>query len=164
MTAPTQAAVSKLHRGRGMLRVIGAFKIAKSLLLIVAAIATLKFMHEDTDQMVLEFAHRLHLAPGNKLVQRALEVSPSQLRLIATVLGLYATMFMIEGVGLLTLQHWAEWMTVVTTAGLIPVEIYEIARGPTAFKIGAFIINIAIVAYLIYLLQKQHNANQLNPS
>jgi uncharacterized membrane protein (DUF2068 family) len=164
MTAPSQAVHSTQRTGEAMLRLIGAFKLAKSLFLIAAALATLRLIHSDINEVVLDWAHRLHLAPGNQLVQRALEISPQQLRVLAMVLGMYAVMFLIEGTGLILRQHWAEWMTVVTTAGLIPLEIYEIVRRVTALKIGTFILNIAIVGYLILLLYRQHKQKQITPS
>ncbi len=33
---------------------------------------------------------------------------------------------MTEGVGLLLRQYWAEYLTIFTTASLIPLEIYEL--------------------------------------
>ena len=54
-----------------MLRLIGAFKLVKSFLLVGAALATLRLVHADIGEVVLEWAHWLHVAPGNKLVQRA---------------------------------------------------------------------------------------------
>ena len=85
-----------------------------------------------------------------------LEIKPGQLKVIAALLGMYAVMYSIEGVGLLLLKHWAEWMTVVTTCGLVPIEVYEIFREATVFRIAAFVINVGIAVYLIWMLKRQH--------
>ena len=58
-------------------------------------------------------------------------------------------MFTVEGIGLLLVKHWAEWMTVITTSGLIPFEIYEMIDHPSWLKALAMMINIAIAVYLV---------------
>ncbi len=58
-------------------------------------------------------------------------------------------MFLTEGVGLMLLKHWAEWMTVLTTAGLIPIEVFEIYRRFTSIRLTIFAINVAIAVYLV---------------
>ena len=45
--------------------------------------------------------------------------------------------------------------TVVITASLVPLEIYEIHRHPTAAKIGVLVINLAIVGYLVYRIRRE---------
>jgi len=51
-------------------------------------------------------------------------------------------------------KRWAEYLTVVATASLIPFELWEIARHFTWLKVGALGVNVAIVCYLIYLLRR----------
>ena len=46
-------------------------------------------------------------------------------------------------------QRWAEWLTVVSTAGLIPIEIYELVKEFNAVKVVVLIVNVLIVIYLI---------------
>ena len=41
------------------------------------------------------------------------------------------------------LETLAEWSTVIITSSLIPIEIYEIYRHPTAIKIAVLLINVA---------------------
>jgi uncharacterized membrane protein (DUF2068 family) len=47
-------------------------------------------------------------------------------------------------------EGWAEWLTIVITSSLPPLEIYEIFHRPTLIKFLVLIINIAVVAYLLY--------------
>ena len=37
---------------------------------------------------------------------------------------IYAELFLTEGIGLWLEQRWAEWLTVIITSALIPIEIY----------------------------------------
>ena len=59
-----------------------------------------------------------------------------------------------EGTGLLLRKRWAEYFTIITTGGLIPLELYELSRHVTAVKIAVLIVNVAIVAYLVARVRK----------
>jgi uncharacterized membrane protein (DUF2068 family) len=43
---------------------------------------------------------------------------------------------LVEGTGLWLDQLWAEYLTVVATSLLVPLELYELVRHPTALKQG----------------------------
>ncbi len=53
-------------------------------------------------------------------------------------------------VGLWQQRRWAEYLTFLVTTSLLPLEIYEIVEGATAFKVFALVVNVVIVAYLLY--------------
>ncbi|MGA3066594.1 MAG: DUF2127 domain-containing protein [Tepidisphaeraceae bacterium] len=147
-----------------IVRVIGVFKLLKGLFLAIGCIAALRLIHEDVGNVILEWAHRLHVAPGNQHLQRLLaklSVSHHELKLLAIAFAVYSAMFLTEGTGLLLLKPWAEKMTVFTTAGLIPFEIYEIARRVTALKLWLLVVNVAIV---IYLIRNLHPRKKISPN
>jgi uncharacterized membrane protein (DUF2068 family) len=62
---------------------------------------------------------------------------------------LYAGLFATEGLGLLRRKRWAEYFTIVTTGGLIPLEIFELARHFTVTKLVVLFVNVLIVCYLV---------------
>ena len=66
---------------------------------------------------------------------------------------IYAGLFLTEGIGLWLMKRWAEWFTIIITSSLVPVEIYELYRHPSATKILVLIINIAVVIYLLYRIR-----------
>ena len=72
---------------------------------------------------------------------------PHQTLLAAGLVG-YALLEGTEGVGLAMRRRWAEYLTVVATGLLIPYEVYELVHHPTLFKVGALLLNVAVVAYL----------------
>ena len=76
--------------------------------------------------------------------------SSAHLHKLAAVLIAYGVIEGIEAVGLWYQQRWAEYLTFIVTASLLPFEIYEIAHRSTPFKIAAFIVNLAVVAYLLW--------------
>ena len=67
----------------------------------------------------------------------------------------YAALFLTEGTGLLFRKRWAEWLTIVATSSLMPIELYELIKQFTAIRLFALLINAAVVLYLIYLLQQK---------
>jgi uncharacterized membrane protein (DUF2068 family) len=79
----------------------------------------------------------------------AFTTSSSHLHLLASVLLAYGLLEGIEAVGLWYQRRWAEYLTFLVTASLLPLELYEIATRTTPFKIVAFLINVAVVVYLL---------------
>ena len=75
--------------------------------------------------------------------------SSAHLHRLAAVLLVYAAVEGIEAVGLWYQRRWAEYLTFIVTASLLPFEIYEIVHRTTAFKVVAFIVNVAVVVYLL---------------
>ena len=62
----------------------------------------------------------------------------------------YALLEGTEGVGLAMRRRWAEYLTVFATAALIPFEAYEVIHKVTLFRVGALLLNLAVVGYLAY--------------
>jgi uncharacterized membrane protein (DUF2068 family) len=75
--------------------------------------------------------------------------SSAHLHLLAAVLLAYGAVEGIEAVGLWYQLRWAEYLTFLVTTSLLPLEIYEIVNRATPFKVLAFIINVAVVVYLL---------------
>ena len=76
--------------------------------------------------------------------------SSAHLHLLAAALLVYGALEGIEAVGLWYQRRWAEYLTFIVTASLLPFEVYEIANRTTPFKIVAFLINVAVVVYLLF--------------
>ncbi|HWX98207.1 MAG TPA: DUF2127 domain-containing protein [Solirubrobacteraceae bacterium] len=76
--------------------------------------------------------------------------SSTHLHELGAVLLVYAAIEGIEAVGLWYQRRWAEYLTFLVTASLLPLEIYEIATRTTVLKVLAFVINVAVVIYLLF--------------
>ncbi len=55
-----------------------------------------------------------------------------------------------EAVGLWHEKRWAEYLTVVATAGFLPFEILELVDRVTVLRVGALVINLAVLVYLLW--------------
>ncbi len=56
----------------------------------------------------------------------------------------------IEAVGLWLAKRWAEYLTLIATALLLPLEVYEIVNRISILKLITIAINLAIVIWLVY--------------
>jgi uncharacterized membrane protein (DUF2068 family) len=72
------------------------------------------------------------------------------LHLLGAVLIGYALLEGTEAVGLWLTKRWAEYLTFIATAILLPFEVYELVNRVSVLKIIGFIINLAVVVYLIW--------------
>ena len=64
--------------------------------------------------------------------------------------GAYFVLELVEAIGLWHEKRWAEYLTAVATSGLLPLEIVELIRKVTVIRVGALVINLAIVIWLLY--------------
>ncbi|GAC1429860.1 MAG: DUF2127 domain-containing protein [Terriglobales bacterium] len=143
------------------LRLIAVFKLFKAALLIVVAISALKLIHKDVGDVAERWAEALRLDSGNRFIdaaiQKASNLTPQHIKALSLGSMIYAALFLTEGLGLWFQKRWAEWLTVIITSSLLPIEIYEIFRRETPMKFVVLAINIAIVAYLIVRIRaKDH--------
>ena len=142
-----------------LLRLIAIFKFFKAAALIALGVGLFRMLHKDIGGTLEHWCEALRLDPGshfvNKALAKATKVSPGQMKQLGLGSFLYAGLFLAEGTGLWLRKRWGEWLTVIITSSLIPVEIYEIHRHPSGVKIGVLLVNIAIVIYLIYHIRKR---------
>jgi uncharacterized membrane protein (DUF2068 family) len=138
----------------GLLRLIAIFKFVKAALLIALGIGLFKLLHKDIGDVLQHWCEALRFDPGNRFIDSALEkaahVSPRQVKQLGLGSFLYAALFLTEGTGLWMRKRWGEWLTVIITSSLVPVELYEIYRHVSYSKVAVLALNIAIVLYLIH--------------
>ena len=157
---PPAARGSIRHRSLGMLAWIAAYKLLKAAGATAGGILALRLVNRDLMKVGLRWIEQLRLDPQGSIagpflhwLERFQTHSVGRLQIIALILFLYAVIYIIEGIGLFGERRWAEWLTAVQTALLIPLEIYEVARGFSALKSIALFINLLIVAYLLWRIR-----------
>jgi uncharacterized membrane protein (DUF2068 family) len=137
-----------------VISVIGVFKLIKAALLITLGIAGLAAVPSDLARHVRHLAGWMGISPGRHALVHflgKLSAFDNHLaRKLAVASLCYAAVFLVEGIGLLSRQRWAEWLTVVVTASFIPIEIYEGVEHFGPGKIVALVLNLAILGYLLW--------------
>ena len=81
---------------------------------------------------------------------RAFSASTTTLLLVGLAVAGYALLEGVEAVGLWWGRRWAEYLTFVATALLLLPEIYELSSTVTVTKVVAFVVNVAVVVYLLF--------------
>jgi uncharacterized membrane protein (DUF2068 family) len=163
---PPLSAMALPRRGKPLqdailLRIIaidrGVHSVVFGLLAIALLIIDTKLF--DLQHWAQTMYDRLHGADVGPRASH--DVLSDQLRRIGTldrhtitVLGVTALVYCVvegvEAVGLWLERRWAEYLTAVATAGFLPFEIHELLDHVTALRLGALIVNIAVLVYLVY--------------
>ncbi len=159
MASARSARRSTHHRDSATILAIALFKLFKGVLLLIVGIGALKLLHRDVAATVMRWVDILRVDPDNRYIHgvltHVLAVSPKQLKATSIGTFIYAGLLLTEGTGLLLRKRWAEYFTIITTGGLIPLEIYELHKHVTPAKIVVLIVNVAIVGYLVMHLRKK---------
>lgn len=140
------------------LRAIAALKVVQSLALFGVALGAFHLLRPDVAVTVQEWTRRLSLQGEATMIQQgAVWVTgllPHQVVGIGAGASLYGTLFAVEAVGLWQQRVWAEWLTVIATGLLIPVELYEVVRGRSLLAVLALAVNVIVVWLLVRQLRR----------
>lgn len=141
------------HKG---LRTIALLEAAKGAIVLVIGFGLLSFLGRDADAFAEHLVNRLHLNPAHHyphvFIQAMADVTDSGLWMLAGLAAVYSIVRFVEAYGLWYHRRWAEWLAALSGGVYVPVEIYEIAHRASWLKIGALVVNLAIVAYMVWLL------------
>jgi uncharacterized membrane protein (DUF2068 family) len=94
------------------------------------------------------------------LLDKASMLKKRQIESAGFVAFFYALIFGVEGVGLYLRRHWAEYMVLISTGSLLPIEFYELAIHVTWLKIFIVVGNLAILLYLAHRLWLDAHAKE----
>ncbi len=142
----------------GLIRLIAVFKLAKAALLIATGVGILKLMHMDVAGSWTDGSRGWGSILAAGMLTRRLRKPFIFLRSHqGTGVGEFCLCgFVSDGrLGLWFLKRWAEWFTVIITSSLVPVEVWEIHRHPSAVKVVVLGINLAVVGYLVWRIRKE---------
>ncbi len=142
------------ERRFGMLRTIALYKLLKVVLLLLAAYGEIRLHDASLSARLLSWAAARPQGLEHEVVTKLLEwfsgLSESRVHALRFVTLSYAALFAVEGVGLWLQKRWAEWLTTIITASLIPLEVWEIFHHPNLGKAAVLIGNTLIVVYLVW--------------
>jgi uncharacterized membrane protein (DUF2068 family) len=138
---------------------IAVFKLVKGCLLVAAGIGVLRLVHRDVANVFTQWIDVLRVDPDNRyahaLLAKVLSLDDRKLREIGAGTFFYAALFFTEGFGLLLQKRWAQYFTIIVTASLLPLEIFEMIRHASGGKAAIILLNVAIVVYLAIRLRRE---------
>ena len=157
-----------LHRPFEPLRWIGAYKLLKAAVAVFLGVLAVRLTHRDLGNVLVHWLVRAHLNPeghfGQVLRRRVLKVTHRQLRFVGAWFFGYAMVTVVEGVGLMFRERWAEWLTAVTTAAFIPLECLELVHRFTLVRGAILVLNGLVVWYLIYRIREDRRKPSAPPA
>jgi uncharacterized membrane protein (DUF2068 family) len=84
------------------------------------------------------------------LIQHSFTLDARTLTWLAIGLVVYALIELTEGVGLWLGQRWGEYFAMVATSVFLPYEIYDLTVKITWLRVGALVVNLLLVVYLVW--------------
>ncbi len=152
---------------KNYLKAIALWKIGKGILLLAIGISLvfLDRRHEILNALI-DWANDEFMLPHSRIYFWLLSkfqtaLSETHFRTTGILALVYSALLMVEGTGVYLEKRWAEWLMVLGTASLIPLEIYHFAHKPSWIKVVIIIVNSFIVWYLWKTL---HKNNRHSPS
>ncbi len=143
---------------RRALRTVALFEAAKGAVVLLAGLGLLALIDRDVQDIAERLVRLSHLNPASRypriFLEAAEKITDRQLLMLAVAAGAYAAVRLIEAYGLWHGRRWAEWFALLAGGLFLPVEIFELFKHATPLKAGVFIVNLAIVLYMIYELRR----------
>ena len=153
----------RLLRDRTIMRLLAAERVIRGLALYLVAFLIIRFRGHEQElkdtfnndvTLFRPVAEQLGWSlDDSKIVRgisRVFEFTPVTLTWITVGVIAYGTLQLVESYGLWTMRRWGEYLTVVATSVFLPWEIYEVTEKITVIRVGALVINIAAVIWLLW--------------
>jgi uncharacterized membrane protein (DUF2068 family) len=149
-------------RDRYVLRAIAIDRVVHFLLVGALAVGVFIFLNDRSRLQGgwTRILNRLQGAVGGPLadsphgllneVDHLFTVSSRTLLLYGLAFAAYAVINLVEAVGLWSARRWAEYLTLIEVVAFVPYEIYELTKRISVLKIIGLVINVAVVAYLLF--------------
>lgn len=148
------------HRSRNKgLIIIALSKFFYAVVVTLATVIALNLMHKDVSLHAARWIDMLRLDPDNRYIATVLRklrvVHTEDLKKLSALGFFYVALFLVEGTGLMLEKRWAEWLTIIATGLLIPIEVAELLKEPTFAKSILLATNLAVVVFLSFLIARR---------
>ncbi len=146
------------------IRLIAGLALLKAALFLIGGLAIGRFIENEGVTLIMAVADWLHIKPEwqplVRMVHGLSSIDLRSLQLLDLACFVYATLYLIQGIGLWFDRWWAEWLTVIMTSLLIPFEIYELMHQPRISVAVVLALNLVVVGYLIRRLRQRRQQQQ----
>jgi len=141
-----------------VLRGIATLELAKGMIVLLAACGVLLLVRrEDPWDIADSLLRLLHISPDHHFAQVFLDwadsLTSAKIWTVAAAALSYSILRFLEAYGLWYARAWAEWIALISGSLYLPFEIYKLIHKQNLFHISVFLVNVAIVLYMIYALK-----------
>jgi uncharacterized membrane protein (DUF2068 family) len=152
------------------LRLIALVKFGKAALLLATSYGLYRMLNAELVEHLHDWLNSLTDTFERRLLERALDwidsLGRKRIHGLLVVTGIYTAILVTEGTGLWMRKLWAEWLTVIASASLIPFELFHLLSGQShnPFAVlAATALNIFIVIYLAGQLRRNWQLHHRPP-
>lgn len=128
--------------------------VAVALLLVETNLSAVRRFAHSVESSLSSSVRQTGPGSGKSWLDRRLtsvfDLRQDTVKVLLITAVVYAVIEGVEAVGLWRERRWAEYLTVVATAGFLPFEVHEVVRRVTALRVGALVVNVAVVAWLVW--------------
>jgi uncharacterized membrane protein (DUF2068 family) len=154
------------HRARkNLLRAVASLEFTKGILGLLVGVLAILLLHKDVWVIAESLLALLHISTDRRAAQLFLDfaddITDARLWLAVKLTFVYAGLRFAEGYGLWKERTWAEWIAFGSGMLLFPFEIRELVHGITVLRLGVFVINVAVVLYMGFLLREGRKLRRL---
>jgi uncharacterized membrane protein (DUF2068 family) len=147
-----------LHRAqRNLLRAVASFEFIKGIFVLLIGLSAILLVHKDAWVIAESLLTLFHINTDRHVAQLFLDfadnLTDTRLWAAAQLAFVYSALRFAEGYGLWNQRTWAEWIAFGSGTLLLPLEIRELVRGITVLRSTVFMVNVAIVLYMFFLLR-----------
>ena len=148
------------------LKLIAIFKIVKGVVLIGIGVSLL-ILNARTGWLdaISDWADDELLLAHSKPVKLCLNwlqewLAGGHIRATGMLAFFYSAVLLTEGFGVYLQQRWAEFLMIIATASLIPLEVRHILHRPNVAGFAIFAVNCFIVWFLYRVLKRERPHEQ----
>lgn len=157
-TAP-QPTRTRAHHNK-WLALIAGYKCLQALLFAALGVGALRLLHQDIGDVIDNVREALHFSPESRVINYLIEktafVDDHFLLRLGYGAFIYATISLVEAVGLYLEKTWAEILTLVITGSFLPWEIYELILKVTWLRATLLIVNLLVFLYLAKVISDRN--------
>ena len=143
------------------LKLIAIFKLGKGVLLLSFGLSVLLLNSKPAwvdavSDWIDDEALVVHGKAAHFILERLQEVlSGGALHAAAVIALFYSAVLFTEGIGVYLQKRWAEFLMIIATAALIPLEVRHLYHKPSLGALVVLLVNCFIVWFLYRVLRRE---------
>lgn len=164
MLLPTK--IDRYRAQKGLLRAVATLEFAKGVGVLILGILAILLLHKDVWVIAESILAVLHINTDRRSAQLFLDwaddLTDARLWWAVKLALVYAALRFAEAYGLWKERTWAEWIAFLSGMLLVPFEIHELFRGITLLRSAVFLVNLAVIFYMGFLLREGRRLRRLH--